>query len=713
MNYSDGKTPIGTIGPIDRQLLTYSQIPMRVQDAVLAAEDRGYWTEGAISVTGILRAAYHDLTSSGGNLNGGSTITQEFVRQYFSNIGTQQTISRKIKEIFVAEKLAKSKSKQWILTNYLNTIYLGDNSYGIAAAAQTYFGVPVPKLTVAQAAVIAAIIQQPSFYPLPQYRSELKARWQYVLDGMVKMGDLTQSQADSTQFPVLLTDKETGASAQQAAGTTSSSDPWAPYIMNVVYNELTGIDHVSVSTLETGGLKIITTISRPMEAEMYKAVNENIAAIKASGNSLPSYALIGAELQNPATGAIVAIYPGRGQNMSPKQCQIYDCDLNTAIYSREQVGSSFKPYVLSAAVNQGMNVQTSTLNASPRLWVPPDSDPLVLSTTNPAKAVQGSHMFHNDAYETIAGAKADGATTVQNALAMSSNTAYTDLAHRVGTANIIRMAANMGVNIAAFPNGSGLQDMVGQVGLALGTASLTVNEQATMLSTIDDGGMYHSAHIVQSYQAPEGPVTPGLVTTHQVLSPNLDSQVQYAMEMTTVDGTGTAASLGPGRPVIAKTGTTSNGKSAFFIGAIPQWSLAVGIFTEQQNVNSPQTLLALGGGGFGGSWPAAIWHTFMSDEFSNLPVEQFLPPVFTGQAWNEVGKQPPAKKKKPVPKVTATCRPPQPFRLGCTGPGHGTQSPQPTPSPSGSLLSGPPITPSPPTSSGGGGGGGGGGAGGT
>ena len=136
---------------------------MRVQDAVIAAEDRSFWTEGGISPTGILRAAYDDVTSSGGNLSGGSTITQEFVRQYYSNIGTQQTVSRKIKEIFIAQKLAKSKSKQWILTNYLNTIYLGDNSYGISAAAETYFGVPVDKLTIAQAAVIAAIIQQPSY----------------------------------------------------------------------------------------------------------------------------------------------------------------------------------------------------------------------------------------------------------------------------------------------------------------------------------------------------------------------------------------------------------------------------------------------------------------------------------------------------------------------------------------------------------------------
>jgi len=691
--YSDGTTPIGTIGPIDRQLLSYSQIPMTVQDAAISAEDRSFWTEGGISPTGILRAAYDDLTSSG-SLSGGSTITQQFVRQYYSNIGTQQTVSRKIKEIFIAQKLSKSKSKQWILTNYLNTIYLGDNSYGIAAAAHTYFGVPVSKLTVAQAAVIAAIIQQPSNYPLPQYRSELVARWHYVLDGMVKIGDLSQPQADTMTFPKLLTDTQSSASTQEAAATTSSSDPWAPYIMNVVYNELTYPqgDNVSVQTLETGGLKIITTISRPMEVEMYNAVNQNIAAIKASGYTLPSYALIGAELQNPNTGAIVAIYPGRGQNMSAQQCKIYDCDLNTAIYAREQVGSSFKPYVLATAVNEGMNVQTSTLNASPTLYVPPDTEPLVLSATDPAKAVSESFQVSNDGGETIAGTKAGGATTVQNALAQSSNTAYTDLAHRAGTRQIIQMAGNFGVNTEPFPNGSNLSNLVGQVGMALGTASLTVNEQATMLSTIDNGGIYHSSHIVQSYQAPEGPLKLSMVTSHQVLTPDLDSQVQYAMEMTTVDGTGTAASLGPYRPIIGKTGTTTNSKSAFFIGAIPQWTLVVGIFTESQNPNSPETLTALGGGGFGGTWPANIWHTFMSAEFGNLPVQQFLSPVFTGQAWNQVGKLPPKKKPKPKPTTTPTCKQ-QPFGFGCKGNGNGNGSQSPTPTPTLTFPTGPPTTP--------------------
>jgi membrane peptidoglycan carboxypeptidase len=296
---------------------------------------------------------------------------------------------------------------------------------------------------------------------------------------------------------------------------------------------------------------------------------------------------------------------------------------------------------------------------------------MVLSATSASKAVPESFPVSNDAGETIAGTGPGGATSVTNALAQSSNTAYTDLAHRAGTRAIIDMAANMGVNIASFPNGSGLQDKVGQVGMALGTGSLTVNEQATMLSTIANGGTYHSAHVVATYQAANGPVHRGIVTQHQVLTPALDSQVQYAMSQTTVNGTGTAAAMADGRPIIGKTGTTTNSKAAFFIGAIPQYSLAVGIFTQSQNSNSPQSLTTLGGGGFGGTWPAAIWHTFAEAAFAKLPQEQFLSPVFTGAKWDQVGKLP---VKKPRAK-----KPPCPLPLACPT-GAPTRGKKPRPS---------------------------------
>jgi membrane peptidoglycan carboxypeptidase len=673
--YADGKRVIGTIGSTNRQDLTYAQIPTQLQDAVVAAEDKNFWTEGGISPTGILRSAIHDLTTSGDN-NGGSTITQQFVRNYYEGVGTQQTASRKIKEIFIAQKLAGTKSKQWIMTNYLNLIYLGENSYGVEAAAETYFGQPVSKLTVAQDAVLSGLIQAPSTYPLLANRTALVNRWKYVLQQMVLDKYITADQASSMKFPKLNTDSGTSVS-KGASVTAASADPWAPYILEVVDNELTakgtGADNVPPETLETGGLKVVTTISYSMEKELYKAVNANIAAIKATpGAQYPSYIRIGAELQNPSNGEIIAMYPGPGQNMSTTKCGELNCDLNTAVYAREQVGSSFKPYVLAAAVADGMNVQTSTLNANQYLCVPQDTHPTTLSKTQKYftgslsqcanNGLDGYFPVENDGGEIIGNPKKGGGTTVQNALAQSSNTAFTDLTHRVTTTNVVRMADAMGVNISCYPkpvtcpngDGSGLTNDLGQVGIALGTAPLTVNEQTTMLSAIANNGVYNQAHIIKYWQQPNGPKQTPTVASHGVLDPSnpttnaqLDSQVQYAMEMTTVTGTGTPAAYGLGsRQIIAKTGTTTNSHAGFFIGAIPQYSLVVGIFTKDQNTDSPESLTVLTGGGFGGYWPAKIWNTFALAEFANLPQQTFQSAVFTGAAWNQVPKQ---------PKPTAMC----------------------------------------------------------
>ncbi|MGH3226175.1 MAG: transglycosylase domain-containing protein, partial [Streptosporangiaceae bacterium] len=251
---SDG-TLIGRFGTTDRQMMTLSQVPQNLIDAVLAVEDRNFYNEGGISLEGITRASYEDLTGGDGSVQGGSTITQEFVRNYYVGIGTQQTLSRKFKEILVSLKVGKEKSKQWILDNYLNTIFLGDGAYGVGAAAQTYFDIPPQdlkaKLTTAQAAVIAAVIQQPSTYPLQQYRPQLVARWHVVLNDMVQMGDLTAQQAAAMKFPTM------GDHVPQSFG----KDVWDPYIMDMVKNELIDDYHFSQSDIDDGGYTIRTSIN--------------------------------------------------------------------------------------------------------------------------------------------------------------------------------------------------------------------------------------------------------------------------------------------------------------------------------------------------------------------------------------------------------------------------------------------------------------------
>jgi membrane peptidoglycan carboxypeptidase len=646
--YSKDGSLIGRFGTTNRKMLQYDEIPRDMINAVVAAEDRNFFNEGGISPTGIARAAYEDLTGNDGSLQGGSTITQEFVRQYYSGIGTQQTLGRKIKEIFVAMKVAKEKSKQWILTNYLNTIYLGQGAYGIEAAAETYYGKPSAKLTVAQDAVIAAIIQQPSTYPLQRYRPQLEARWHYVLNGMVQMGTLTEQKAAAMKFPV------PGNHVPQTLGR----DVWDPYVLNMVQAELKSTYHLSQEQIYNGGYVIRTTVDDKKMAALYEAVRENEAQINASSHPFThSYMHAAAVLEDPGSGAIQAVYGGpgyigmkyngTGKVITEKLCGKIKCEWNMASQNREQVGSSFKPYVLAAAVKAGMNVQTSTLNGFNNLYIAPDKTPSAFSTTT---SVDGSHIVHNDSQSE------NGPYTPQIAMAVSINTAYADLWHRVGGTAVANIAQEFGVNTdAACITASCPENPYGmkhQAGVALGQASLSVLEQASMLATIDNGGVYHSAHVVASIghnTQNSAPPIPIKVTSYPVFSPdptankNLASQVQYAMSKDDAPyGTAPGAGMSNGQEIIAKTGTTDSAQSAFFIGAIPSQTLAVALFTNEQGSKAgeaKQTLGLLGGlsqGGMGGTWPASIWHTYAENMFVPLGVEPFPTPVFTGQTWNQV-----------------------------------------------------------------------------
>jgi membrane peptidoglycan carboxypeptidase len=640
---SDGHTVIGRFGSTDRQVVSYQQIPTEIIDSVLSAEDRNFFNEGGVSPTSILRAAYED-TLGGGDFQGGSTITQQFVRNFYEGIGTAPTVSRKIKEIFVSMKISRQKSKQWILENYLNTIYLGQGAYGIGAAAQTYFNIPVSKLSTiswSQAALLAAIIQQPSTYPLPQYRNNFEARWQYVRNGLLKMGWINQQTYDQMKFP---------AFGDYTPGSYGNA-VWDPYVMGVVKNELTGVYHYSESQILNGGYKIVTTIDPAKMSALYQAVIAEKQQMSAGGEALQSYMHIGAVLESPQTGAIEAFYggpgypgfkyDGTGRRITVKECNVINCQENMAIYAREQVGSSFKPYVLSAAVAAGMNVKDSLLDGEDFVCIPPDSSlyPGDLTVKNayptpePAPSATnggctgGGYGMSNDS------TAENGVFSPQNAMTNSVNTAYADLWHYVGGQAVVHMAAMFGVRTDL----SGLTTMEHEAGVALGQASLSVLEQATMLAAIDNGGTYHAAHIIGSISQGSAHY-PLNVRSYPVFSQyptentDMASQVQYAMSKVAYDGTGAAAGMTDGRPIIAKTGTTNTAQSAFFIGAIPQESLAVGIFTNHQN----QTLNGLGGisQGFGGTWPAMIWHTYAENMLAPLGIQQFGPPVFTGQKWN-------------------------------------------------------------------------------
>jgi membrane peptidoglycan carboxypeptidase len=688
--FRDSTTVVGTFGTTDRQLLTENQIPPVVRNAVVAAEDKHFYNEGGVSPVGILRAAIADVTS-GSVAQGGSTITQQFVRNYYTNIGTAQTVSRKIKEIFIAQKLAQQKSKDWILTQYLNTVLLGGNVYGFGAASQSYFGVPADKLDVAQAAMLAALIQSPNGYSptpgSPGY-SALLYRWHYVLNSMVTMGTLSAKDAAAQKFPAIVPNS-------QATNWTG----YRGYIMQAVENELTNTYHYTQAQINGGGLHIVTTFDQHMMHALYASVAQNVALMKAYGRALPWYAHVGAVLEQPGTGQIWAIYSGPSFSAPAATCKKINCQYDMALQNRVQVGSSFKPYVLALARAQGMSVKTSTLDAYSPLYIPPVWDPMTYaSRTTPASSA-GYYQVANDA-----GDGSLGPQSVVRSTAMSLNTAYTDLYHRVAGptgGNIVNMVSALGVNTDASGL-TGPNAMKEEVGTALGQVSLTVEEQATTFATFANNGVYVTPHVILKILQGSA-VTNAMFTTRTVLTPDQASDVNYALSFDTQPG-GTAAStaLSDGRAIIAKTGTTNLSQSAFFIGAIPQFSLAVGMFTNEQGCptsvagcaaaanqeSAPppgvQTLYGVGGlQGYGGQWPAAIWKTFADKEFLPMTAASFPTPSFGGSPWNLL---------PPAPPKPADTTPPD--GQNCKHHCNGSQSPSPaSPSPTSPTPSLPVTTP--------------------
>ena len=439
---------------------------------------------------------------------------------------------------------------------------------------------------------------------------------------------------------------------------TLGPDVWDPYVLNMVQDELEHTYHLSQEQIYNGGYVVRTTVDDKKMAALYKAVRENEAQINAAGPhySFKSYMRAAAVLEDPRSGAIQAVYAGpgypgskyngTGHVITGRECRAMQCQYDMATVNREQVGSSFKPYILSLAVKQGMNVQTSTLDGYSPLSIPPDSQPDAYAASIPA-GVGWSPLVRNDS------AGENGPYTPQVAMAASINTAYADLWHVVAGPrgkNVIDMAKAFGVDTSNTATGFAPgQDMANGYSVALGAASLTVEEQASMLATIDDNGVYHSAHVIASITRNNAPPTPIKVISYPVFSsdPTLNaneaSQVQYAMSEDTAQyGTAPGAAMSNGQQIIAKTGTTETAQSAFFVGAIPSQALAVALFTHDQTGKTglhEQTLNGLGGnsqGGFGGTWPASIWHTYAEDQFLQLGIEPFPAPVFTGQTWNQV-----------------------------------------------------------------------------
>ena len=569
IQYSNGEE-IGRVGSENRQIVPLAKIPMNVRNAVLAAEDRSFYSNRAFSITGIARAVINNLR--GGSLQGGSTITQQYAKTAF--LTPERTIQRKIKELVIAIKLENQLSKDQIFESYLNTIYFGRGSYGVQTASQQYFNRNVDQLTNAQAIVISCILRSPGFYD-PSYSKEnedrLTARFDYVLKGMVEAKTLTPEDAAKIKFPTVAPRVTSG----------SLSGPKG-HIIEAVSKELKSLGFTE-EQLQVGGLTIKTTIDQRAQTAAVDAIN------KLTPTKVPENLHIALAAIRPGTGEIVAMYGG---------ADYLKRQLNDATQAIALAGSTFKPFALIAALEAGIPLTSMWNGDSPQTF-----DDL-------GKPYEVGN-YGNEGW---------GQVDLLFATKHSINTVYVPLGQKAGLENVVSAARRAGIpeSVAMMPTPS----------VALGPASPRVIDVTNAYATFAAQGIKSKPYLVTSViGSNKGVLYEGKPQTEEVFSKEVMADLTYALKSVVNGGTG-AAALALGRPAAGKTGTSQSNASAWFSGYTPQLAAAVSFFRD----DATQTLNGIGGltSVTGGSFPARIWTAFMKGALKGEPVMDFPAPSNIG-----------------------------------------------------------------------------------
>jgi membrane peptidoglycan carboxypeptidase len=593
VQYSDGSV-MARIGTVNRTVVSLDEVPKPVQWDVIAAEDRNFYSEPGVSVTGTLRAALNDLT--GGDTQGGSGITQQYAKNaYLSNA---RTLSRKLKELAIAVKLSRDYSKDQILEFYLNTVYFGRGAYGIQAASQAFFGKDVSTLDVSQGAVLAALLRAPSYYDPATNPSDAKARWKYVLDGMVSIGKLTQQQEDALTFPTVLPPKK-------SSGLTTTG-PKALIVQRVIA-ELEA-DGISEDEIYARGLTIRTTINRTAQHDAESAIRQTFTDLTKQQRSMKN-ALIAVA---PRTGAVLAYYGGPNGTNYAGQKDYYDY----ASLGSAAPGSSFKPYTLATALTQ-------TLQKKSKITISSRVDGSYCLT------IDGTRICNDPSDRPYS----SPSVTVRNAMKYSLNTTFDNMAQQVGPQNVAATAHAAGVS--AMINGKPtLAEGDGTTSFGIGIGDYPVHpiDQAVGFATFANAGVANKAYFVQQATASDGQV----VYRHKAASKRaMDSKVANDVTMTLEPiAAWSGVALADGRPSAAKTGTEGietgkykgDNSDAWMVGFTPQVSAAVWVGSG----NSTRPIYdAYGGPEYGRDLPGRAWKIFMDawlsgKDLAPLPNKQLI-----------------------------------------------------------------------------------------
>ena len=571
IQYSNGEE-IGRIGSQNRQILPLAKIPLDLRNAVMAAEDRNFYSNKAFSLTGIARALVNNLRSGSLNAEGGSTITQQYAKTAF--LSPSRTIQRKIRELVISLKLENSLSKDQILENYLNTIYFGRGSYGVQTASQQYFNRNVDQLSLSQIAVIASILRSPGYYD-PSLSKEneerLKNRYQYVINGMLDKKWITPEEAAKTKFPTVTPRTKSG----QLSGPKG-------HIVAAVQKEM-GKLGFSEDQLLVGGLVIKTTLDQRAQQSAVDAVT------RLTPKKAPDNLHIGLAAIRPGTGEIIAMYGG---------ADYLERQLNDATQSIALAGSTFKPFAIIAALEAGIPLTSMWNGDSPQTF-----DDL-------GKPYEVSN-YGNEGW---------GQIDLLEATKHSVNTVFVPLGQFAGLEKVVDVARRAGIpeSIAMVPSPS----------VVLGVASPHVMDVTSAYATFAAQGIYSKPYLIASVTGPnKGVLFEGESQTQEVFSKDVMADLTYALKATVTGGTGSAA-LKLGRPAAGKTGTSQSNASAWFSGYTPQLAASVALFRD----SASESLNGIGGltSVTGGTFPARIWTAFMQGALKGQPKMSFPAPANVG-----------------------------------------------------------------------------------
>ncbi len=590
----------------DRTAVPLSRVPKVTVDAILASEDHNFYQHGGVDPVGVARALWADVRSRG-SLQGGSTITQQYVKVTY--LGRERTFKRKLREAILSVKLERRLTKDQILERYLNVVYFGRGAYGVQAAAQAYFGVDVHALDLAESAYLAGLLRAPERADARRNPVLALARRQRVLDSMVRFELITVAQRDAAVAVPLTGEGGIVRTRQGPTSTYEQPGTGVEYATDVVRREL--IERFGAARVFGGGLRVRTTLDLAKQKKARATLYDDV--LNRPGD--PDAAMVVLDHE----GRVLAMIGGRDWSKS---------QVNLAVGRGfggigRQGGSTFKPFVLAAAIREGVAVST-TFDAPKQISIPgANADSTDWNVGN----------YNDESFDT----KID----LSRATALSVNTVFAQLVTdpRVGAKRVVTMAKDLGITspLEAYP------------AVALGAEEVAPLEMADAYLTFAREGMRVEPTLITEVSDAGGQVLFRYKQQRQrVLTEDQAAQINAVLQQVVTNGTGVGAQLSDGRQVAGKTGTTQSSRDAWFVGYTPQDCCVVAIWMGYADSNRPMTKVH-GRKVTGGVFPAEVFQKFMEASVVKAGVEtgEFRPPsVGDGGGVSTLPKRSGAKRPK-------------------------------------------------------------------